>query len=590
MDVDRQAADLDLDSFRARLKAAACTESEEKLSDADLRRSDLYQHVRDRLKRIGPEADPEMLVRYYVAAGTPDCPEPSAALVRGAIMLAQGDIERAETAGRAIQAHASRENGKKGGRPSAPPHADVADRYCQARLLDECGRPLMRWWRGCWWRFGARGWREIGREEIVGALVTWLRGEDDLRRFATVNYAASVELNLRAHDLCGLPETVAMPCWFNSASGPEPADNWMAFSSGQCINVWRYASALAASGVPPPASPDHLRRVSPDFFSSDFVGYPWAPDCAMPRFMAYLDRVQPSHDQVAALRRMAGLLLADTAKYEVFFQLYGNGANGKTVFLDILKALVGAHNVCYVSLQGLVERFETWPLAECKINISGELPTDMGKAAFHQVEGIFKDAVSGKEIEVQKKHVNKIPSARCRARFVMAANSLPTFMDRSDAIWRRLRIVPFPIQIPESARDADLARKITEAEMPAILMWALDGLAEVIRDGRVPDCEAGAELKRTHRLNCDHEQEFLGERVVRGDENDRIKGADLYGSYRGWMLDNGYRPCGAGRFYEAVERAFPGVRYGSVRVASAVTKGFAGLRVAEHGELFEGGL
>jgi len=160
----------------------------------------------------------------------------------------------------------------------------------------------------------------------------------------------------------------------------------------------------------------------------------------------------------------------------------------------------------------------------------------------------------------------------------MAGNSLPTFFDKSDAIWRRLRIVPFNVQIPEHERDADLAAKIIAEELPAIATWALDGLAEVIRMGRVPDCPAGAQMKREHRASCDHERAFIAEGYQQGTDADRIKSADLYSAYKEWMAANGYRALGAAKFAARVAEILPAANHKQMKIDGKNARGWSGIR------------
>jgi P4 family phage/plasmid primase-like protien len=444
----------------------------------------------------------------------------------------------------------SAENGTKGGRPKAPLHADTAERYANEALRDEGSRLLVRHWHGQWYAFRGNGWREIADIEIQGRLVTWLQNDEDLRSHANANYAASAMLNLRSHNICGLTESVEKPCWLDTG---ESARNWVAFRNGKVINVWRYAETLAKGETP---GHECVRDLSPDFFSSDFVDYDWDPDCYAERFHAYIDRVQPAVDNAVAIGEMMGLLMADSTRYEVFWQLYGGGSNGKTVLLDIIKAMVGSHNVSFVTLPALIETFGAWPVAESKVNICGELPTDTGRGSLYAIEGEFKNCVSGGEIEYQKKNRDKYP-AKCRARFVMATNSLPTFVDKSDGIWRRLRIIPFNEQITDEEKDVNLAEKIIREEMPGVLAWALDGLAKIIRQGGVSDSESGRRAKDEHRAGCDHERQFMDENYTRGGTNDRIKSTDLYEAYKAWMNANGYRALGAGKFKARVLDMFP---------------------------------
>ena len=166
----------------------------------------------------------------------------------------------------------------------------------------------------------------------------------------------------------------------------------------------------------------------------------------------------------------------------------------------------------------------------------------------------------------------------------MARNSLPTFFDKSDGIWRRLRIIPFPEQITDAEKDVELAEKIIATDMPGVMAWALDGLADVIRRGDVSDCPAGAAIKAKHRLTCDHEKQFLTEYYEIGTHADRIKGAVLYEAYRDWMIANGYKPCGAAKFHARVEDVFAGCQYKMLRFTDGATKGFEGIREKAEGD------
>jgi putative DNA primase/helicase len=460
----------------------------------------------------------------------------------------------------------SQGNGAKGGRPPAPSHADTAERYATEELRRD-GHYVVRHWRGKWYAYDhGNGWRELADIEIQGRLITYLRGDPDLRGHATAHYAASVMLNLRAHDLCGLPETIKRPCWLDTG---ESGQNWVAFKNGVVVNIWQYARALSEGREPT----GHTRPLSPLFFSPDYVEYDWNPDAMPEKFHAYLERVQPKTDNVEAICRMMGILMADTTRYEVFWQLYGSGSNGKTVLLDVIKAMVGKGNLSFVPLHSLVERFGPWPLAESKVNICGELPTDVGRGQLYQIEGEFKNCVSGGEIEYEQKGKDKY-FAQCRSRFIMATNSLPTFVDKSDGIWRRLRVIPFNQQIPDDEKDVNLAEKITADEMPGVLAWALDGLAQVIKAGIVSECEEGETVKKSHRAGCDHEIEFLKDHYRKGTHGERVKAAEMYKKYREWMNENGYKSLGSGKFYARVSDFFPHSTYKDLRFETGITKGF----------------
>ena len=468
----------------------------------------------------------------------------------------------------------SPQNGKHGGRPCAPCPTETATAFMRESLMTD-GVPDVRHWRDGWYGYSALGWVPVTDGEMMKRLLTWLQSKGgNLSEHATVNYARNVLANLSAFGLCGIPANLNRPCWLSTG---EDARNWMAFSNGVAVDVWKYAESLVAGTAPAECK----RPVSADLFSTDFVSYPWSDEPSEPvLFLAYLRRVCPVSDVFESVRRMTGLMLADMARFEVFWQLHGKGSNGKTVLLDIIEALVGRQNVSRIPLESLSPgtRFQSFPLVSAKTNISGELATDVGRASLAAIEGELKHAVSGGTIEVERKGVDKF-FERCRARFIMSANTLPTFMDKSDAIWRRLRIIPFDVQIPEEEKDVHLADKIIRSELPSILCWAMEGLADVIRSGYFPECARGLDLKEAHRATCDHEREFLSEQFEAGNHNDRISSSDVYEAYKTWMDANGYRGImGAARFKSRIESAFPSAEHGNMRFGVEVAKGWKGIR------------
>ena len=468
----------------------------------------------------------------------------------------------------------SPQNGQAGGRPPAPSPTETATTFMRESLTVDCVLTV-RHWRDGWYGYSQSGWVPVTDGEMTKRLLTWLQSKGGiLSEHATVNYARNVLANLSAFGLCGIPAALNRPCWLSTG---EDARNWMAFSNGIAVDVWKYAEAIAAGTSPV----DCKKTVSADLFSTDFVPYPWSDEPAEPvRFLAYLRRACPVFDVFESVQRMTGLMLADMARFEVFWQLYGKGSNGKTVLLDIIEALVGRQNVSRIPLESLSPgtRFQSFPLVSAKVNISGELATDVGRASLAAIEGEFKHAVSGGTIEVERKGVDKF-FERCRARFLMSANTLPTFMDKSDAMWRRLRIIPFDVQIPEEEKDVHLAAKIIRDELPAIINWALDGLADVIRTGYFPECIRGAALKESHRATCDHEREFLAEHFETGNHDDRVASSAMYESYKTWMDANGYRGVmGSARFKSRVETAFPAAECGNLRIGTDVVKGWKGIR------------
>ena len=82
------------------------------------------------------------------------------------------------------------------------------------------------------------------------------------------------------------------------------------------------------------------------------------------------------------------------------------------------------------------------------------------------------------------------------------------------------------------------------------------GLAMLRKEKTFPECAAGREIREELRSDCDHEQTFLREHTEVAPCS-WCSSDELFKSYRGWMLDNGYRAVGAANFKRAVWRLYP---------------------------------
>lgn len=88
-------------------------------------------------------------------------------------------------------------------------------------------------------------------------------------------------------------------------------------------------------------------------------------------------------------------------------------------------------------------------------------------------EGLVKQLTGGDTVSARKLY-SEFFQFRPEFKLWLAANHKPVIRGTDQAIWRRIRLIPFTVTIPEQEQDPDLVRKLT-AELPGILRWAVDG-------------------------------------------------------------------------------------------------------------------
>src|SRR5215207_8770948 len=64
----------------------------------------------------------------------------------------------------------------------------------------------------------------------------------------------------------------------------------------------------------------------------------------------------------------------------------------------------------------------------------------------------------------------------------MPVNHKPEIRDTTNSIWRRVKLIPFDVIIPEGVQDRHLNQKL-QTELPGILAWLVRGCLRWQRDG-----------------------------------------------------------------------------------------------------------
>ena len=129
-----------------------------------------------------------------------------------------------------------------------------------------------------------------------------------------------------------------------------------------------------------------MKEHSETFMSSIQVDYDYELQAWSPRWAAFLEEVTGGDEaRMNLLQEIAGYVLYSDNSLQKCFFLMGDGANGKSVYLDILSAVFGDENVSSIEMSGLVEPFQRIHLLNSIVNISTETKTDVKGA-----ESVFK--------------------------------------------------------------------------------------------------------------------------------------------------------------------------------------------------------
>jgi putative DNA primase/helicase len=206
------------------------------------------------------------------------------------------------------------------------------------------------------------------------------------------------------------------------------------------------------------------------------------------------------------LQRAAGYSLTADVGEQILFFLYGSGANGKSTFLLTLLDLLGDYAIQTVSDLLMVKNTESHPTERADLfgrRFAATIETEEGK---RMAEALTKQLTGGDKVKARKMRQDFFEFSPTW-KIWLAANHYPQIRGTDYAIWRRVKLIPFTVTIPDAEKDKQLAQKL-RAEAPGILAWCVRGCLAWQKDGMEEPDEVRAATE-AYRKEQDTIQEFL---------------------------------------------------------------------------------
>jgi putative DNA primase/helicase len=280
------------------------------------------------------------------------------------------------------------------------------------------------------------------------------------------------------------------------------------------------------------------------FDRADFLTYQlpfkYNPEAKAPLFEAYLNKVLPDPERQRVLAEYLGFVFikhgSNALKEEKALILYGTGANGKSVFFEIVTAMFGRQNVSNYSLQSLTEEkgFYRAKISKMLLNYASEINGKLETS-------LFKAMVSGEPVEACLKYGQPFTMENY-AKFIFNCNELPKDVEHTNAYFRRFLIIPFDVTIPPHEQDKNLHTKIIENELSGVFNWVLEGLNRLLKQKRFSDCEAAINAIEQYKTESNSVQMFLNENEYKCSPTRFNLIKELYPKYRAFCIDDGMTP------------------------------------------------
>ena len=283
---------------------------------------------------------------------------------------------------------------------------------------------------------------------------------------------------------------------------------------------------------------------SPRYNFMYVLPHEYHPDGVSELFMDWLADITIHRvDLMEALLDIMAYALWPKYDDHLFVFLAGEGSNGKSTYINILRHMIGAENTASISFQQLTKnRFSAANLEGKLVNLSGE---SSGYEIDIEETNRIKELSDGSTIEVERKGEQGFMMQN-RAKLIFSVNTPPHFKDKSHSLARRLLVIPFDKRITDI--DPTMQDRLN-AEVSGILPMLVRRIQENIKrnKGSFKVHRGGVDAAAAHRivlLKGDTVMEWAKDHIDHGGEipmDSYVRVTECFNHYKEWCEKNGFK-------------------------------------------------
>jgi putative DNA primase/helicase len=257
------------------------------------------------------------------------------------------------------------------------------------------------------------------------------------------------------------------------------------------------------------------------------------------KWEAFLDRFLPQADKRRTVQQFCGLGLLGIIIQKLMFH-YGEGANGKSVFLETLMRLLGDSLAVSLPPETLIGGGDrnAGGAAPDIIRLFGKrmLRVPEIKPGAPLQEDLIKRITGGEEITARTLFKGYVDFQN-KAKPHMSGNGFPKIDGTDHGIWRRMLVVHWTETIAE-AEQKDFEEVVTGllTEAPGILNWLIAGALDYLTNGLF----IASDIKiatQEYRDEMDTVGQFFRDCVAEA-KGQEVTAREMFNAYKAWCLGN----------------------------------------------------
>jgi len=276
-----------------------------------------------------------------------------------------------------------------------------------------------------------------------------------------------------------------------------------------------------------------LLPFDPSYGFRNAIPVEYDPTATCPEIDRFLEKVVPKKTTICF--EFGGYCLRSGQPQQRAGMIYGPGDNGKSTFLNLLKAFLGPENVSSRTIQSIIgNRFAAADLSGKLANIHSDLPDTI-----LQQTGTFKTLTGNDTLTGEFKFQTSFEFVN-QAKLIFACNALPESVDDSDAFVKRWLLIPFIVRIQQAEQDKNLLAKLTTPqELSGFLNKAIDAYNEVLRRKHFTDEGTIEEKRETYKRLSDSIGCFIDDMLEFDPDKYEIKDV-VYLAFEKYRKENGF--------------------------------------------------
>lgn len=301
-------------------------------------------------------------------------------------------------------------------------------------------------------------------------------------------------------------------------------------------------------------------------FSSNLIEFNKIPVNYDPGAYSYavdnlLNKIFCNDSEIRRLfEEMIGYILLKKCNYAKAFIFYGNGSNGKSTLLNILKKFVGPENCSTIELDKLTHRFQGAELENKLLNIGD----DINQKPISDT-GTLKKIFAGETITVERKGETPF-SLTPYAKHIFACNEIPKNKDMSEGMYRRWIFIPFNAKFSSKDPDFDpfIVEKIsTDEALSYLLNLGLKGIKTLLKEKKFINPAVVERTMTNYKIENSSFLSWIDDQSIEEDYILNHWREDIRTSYMIWCSQNKMEPLGTRIFNGEIEKHFNVTAYRS---------------------------